>query len=52
MNKAALLITPVVYDANTAQTIAVIESGLALIALSLRRGVIRKRYGEWQKMIV
>ena len=49
---AALLITPFVYDANTAQTIAGIASGLALIALSLRRGVIRERYGEWQKMIV
>ena len=49
---AALLITPFVYDANTAQTIAGIASGLALIALSLRRGVIRGRYGEWQKMIV
>ena len=52
MNKAALLITPVVYDANTVQTIAGIASGLALIALSLRRGVIREGYGEWQKMIV
>ena len=49
---AALLITPFVYDANPAQTIVGIASGFALIALSLRRGVIRERYGEWQKMIV
>ena len=48
----ALLITPFIYDANAMQAIAGIACGLALIALSLRRGAIRERYGEWQKVIV
>jgi len=49
---AALLVTPFVYDADVGQAIAGIACGLALIALSLRRGAIRERYGEWQSMIV
>jgi len=49
---AALLMTPFVYDAEAGQTVASIASGLALIALSIRRGAIHERYGEWQKMIV
>ncbi len=48
----ALLITPLVYEANAIQTIAGIACGLALVALSLRRGAIGERYGEWQRMIV
>ena len=48
----ALLITPFIYDANAMQAIAGIACGLALISLSLRRGAIRERYGEWQKVIV
>ncbi len=48
----ALLITPLIYGADAIQAIAGIACGLALIALSLRRGAIRERYGEWQKMIV
>jgi nucleoside-diphosphate-sugar epimerase len=49
---AALLITPFVYDADAAQIIASLASGAALIALSLRRGAIRERYADWQKLIV
>jgi nucleoside-diphosphate-sugar epimerase len=49
---AALLVTPFVYEADTNQTIVGIACGLALIALSLRRGAIRQRYAGWQKLIV
>ena len=48
----ALFATPFVYDADAAQTVAGIACGLALIALSLRRGAIRGRYSGWQKLIV
>ncbi|HUQ38150.1 MAG TPA: NAD-dependent epimerase/dehydratase family protein [Aestuariivirga sp.] len=49
---AALLITPFVYDANASQIIASLACGMALIGLSLRRGTIRERYADWQKLIV
>ena len=49
---AALLITPFVYDADAAQIIASLVCGVALIGLSLRRGPIRERYADWQKLIV
>lgn len=49
---AALLITPFVYNADAAQTIAGLACGVALIGLSLRRGAIRERYAGWQKLIV
>jgi nucleoside-diphosphate-sugar epimerase len=49
---AALLITPFVYDANALQIIASLACGAALIGLSLRRGAIRERYADWQKLIV
>ena len=49
---AALLVTPFVFEASTAQMIASIMCGVALIALSLRRGPVRGRYGAWQGWIV
>ncbi len=49
---AALLVTPFVFGADTAATLAGLASGIALIALSLRRGPIRQRYGTWQRLIV
>ena len=48
----ALLITPFVYDADATQIIASLACGVALIGLSLRRGEIRERYADWQKLIV
>ncbi len=39
----ALLITPFIYEADAIQATAGIACGLALIALSLRRGVICER---------
>jgi hypothetical protein len=48
---AALLVTPFLYGADTAATLASVICGLALAALSLRRGPIGQRYGTWQKLI-
>ena len=49
---AALLVTPFLLDAGTAAMINSIVCGIALIALSFRRGPIRQRYGTWQPWIV
>jgi nucleoside-diphosphate-sugar epimerase len=49
---AALLVTPFLLDAGTAATINSIACGIALIALSARRGPIRQRYGTWQPWVV
>ncbi len=49
---AALLVTPFVFEASMPQTLASILCGLALIALSFRRGPIRGRYAAWQGWIV
>ena len=48
----ALFATPFLYDAGSAQAVASVVAGLALVALSLRRGAIRERYGSWQRRIV
>ncbi|MBA3511025.1 NAD-dependent epimerase/dehydratase family protein [Sphingomonas sp.] len=47
-----LLVTPFVFEASTTQSIASIVCGVALIALSVRRGAVRGRYGAWQGWIV
>ena len=49
---AALFVTPFLYEASTTQLAASLVAGAALIALSLRRGPIRGRYGSWQSWIV
>jgi nucleoside-diphosphate-sugar epimerase len=49
---AALFVTPFMYDADVVATTASIASGAALIALSLRRGPIRGRYGAWNRLLV
>ena len=43
----ALLITPFIYESSLAGTLASIAVGIALIVLSVRRGQIRERYGNW-----
>jgi len=48
----ALLIVPFVYDAGPASLWSSLFCGVALIALSLRRGTIRQRYGEWNRLLV
>ena len=47
----ALLVTPFVCAADTVQMIAGIACGLGLVALSIRRGPVRSRYGAWQPLI-
>jgi hypothetical protein len=49
---AALVAAPLLCDAGTASTVNSIVCGLALAALSFRRGTIRQRYGGWSKLIV
>jgi nucleoside-diphosphate-sugar epimerase len=43
----ALLCTPFLYDASETQTVASVICGLALTALSVRRGQVKERYGGW-----
>lgn len=47
-----LLITPFAYDASLSQTVAGLACGFGLIAASLRRGPVRMRYGNWNRLIV
>jgi nucleoside-diphosphate-sugar epimerase len=49
---AALLVTPLVFAASGIATAASLACGVGLILLSLRRGPITQRYGNWQTMIV
>ena len=44
--------TPFVWRADTVATGASVLPGLAPVALSLRRGPIRERYGDWNRRIV
>jgi hypothetical protein len=47
----ALFVTPFVFDAEMPATIFSLASGAALIGLSLRRGPIRQRYGDWNRLL-
>ena len=47
----ALLVVPFVYDPGTTHMVASIACGVALIALSLRRGSIRSGYGGWERRV-
>jgi hypothetical protein len=48
----ALLITPFTYGVDWPATMASLVCGIALIALSVRRGRIRSSYGSWDRFIV
>jgi nucleoside-diphosphate-sugar epimerase len=48
---AGLAVTPLFVDGGSVAAMASLASGIALIALSPRRGPIRERYGSWQKLI-
>ena len=48
----ALIAIPFMYDASTIATVASIVAGIALVALSIRRGPVRERYGTWDRLIV
>ena len=49
---AALMVAPFMFAAGMAATIVSVVLGVALIALSLRRGLIRERYGNWGRWII
>jgi nucleoside-diphosphate-sugar epimerase len=49
---AALLATPFVFEAGTGATVNSLVCGIGLVALSIRRGPIRQRYGTWTPRIV
>jgi hypothetical protein len=49
---AGLLLTPFIYETQVLQITASIFAGLALIALSLRRGTVKERYAGWNRYIV
>ena len=49
---AALIAAPFMFAAGMAATIASVVLGVALIALSMRRGLIRERYGNWDRLII
>lgn len=48
---AALFVTPFIADADLPQIITSLLCGLALIALSLRRGAVHNRYGGWDRWV-
>jgi nucleoside-diphosphate-sugar epimerase len=48
----ALLITPFAYGAPWLATLTYLLCGVGLIALSIRRGPVRNRYGSWSQLIV
>ncbi|QRM35935.1 vitamin K epoxide reductase family protein [Microvirga sp. VF16] len=48
----ALFATPFIYGASMTATIASVACGAALVALSIRRGPIRERYGSWSRLVV
>ena len=49
---AALMAAPFMFTAGLTATIASVVLGIGLIALSLRRGLIRERYGNWDRVII
>jgi len=48
----ALFATPFIHGAGMTATVADIACGVALVALSVRRGPIREQYGSWSRMVV
>lgn len=49
---AVLAAAPFLVDADTPNVVASVVAGLALVALSFRRGPVRERYGNWNRWIV
>lgn len=48
----ALIAAPFLFDADMQAIVDGTLLGVALVALSIRRGPIRERYGAWDRMIV
>ena len=49
---AVLMAAPFMFDASTVATVVSIVLGAALVVLSIRRGPIRERYGNWNRLII
>ena len=49
---AALMAAPFVFAAAMTVTIVSVLCGIAIVALSVRRGPIRERYGDWTRLII
>jgi hypothetical protein len=49
---AALLVTPFLFDADAGAVVSSLLCGLALVALSVRRGLVHSHYGRWNQAIV
>jgi nucleoside-diphosphate-sugar epimerase len=49
---AALAGVPLIYDSDAANTAFTVVAGIAIAALSVRRGAIRNRYGAWNRLLV
>jgi hypothetical protein len=48
----ALIAAPFLYGAGALAAAVTVASGIALIALSIRRGPIRGRYGAWDRLLI
>ena len=49
---AALMAAPFIFGAAIVTTVISMALGVALIVLSIRRGRIRERYGNWDRLII
>jgi hypothetical protein len=47
-----LLLTPLVFQADSLTLAVTVTLGLALVLLSIRRGPIKERYGLWNRLLV
>lgn len=48
----ALAVSAFTFESSTLHTAAGVAAGLALIALAIRRGPVRARYGDWSRWIL
>ena len=49
---AGLMAAPFILGASMGTTVVSIVLGVALVVLSIRRGAIRERYGNWDRVII
>lgn len=48
---AGLMASPFMFAGNTSTLVCSVVAGLVLMALSVRRGPVRERYGSWDRVI-
>ena len=48
---AGLMASPFIFAGNTSTLVCSVLAGLALMALSIRRGPVREHYGSWDRVI-